>query len=344
MERQTIPISKVRTILGFIDLMIEIGAPVETWLELHRLPVNIHEDPNAFVPTKNFWDFLAFAIRKEDIKNLGFRLGQDRTYEMLGQQALSRMATAPTLLACIQEFARLMNCDYTAMKVWLTDAGDETVHLHTDKIFPAGSPGFFQTEWLALIGMVQVVRLFAGRRWQPNEVALQSKDELLPLACGFYPDVRFRIGQRGSYIAISKKLLSLGPHAEMIEVMGGLDPDPDQSSPRDPPVDFPESLNLLLKSYLRDGYPSVDLAAELAGISTRTLQRRLSERGLSYSRLVDRTRFELASKLLKSSDASSLEIAVETGYKDPSNFARAFRRLAGCSPREYRRRHAEGLR
>jgi len=32
----------------------------------------------------------------------------------------------------------------------------------------------------------------------------------------------------------------------------------------------------------------------------------------------------------------SLDIAQAAGYRDPSNFARAFRRIAGVSPREYR--------
>jgi AraC-like DNA-binding protein len=52
--------------------------------------------------------------------------------------------------------------------------------------------------------------------------------------------------------------------------------------------------------------------------------------------VVDRARFDVASRLLTESDASSLEVAYATAYSDPSHFARAFRRIAGVSPREYR--------
>ena len=75
----------------------------------------------------------------------------------------------------------------------------------------------------------------------------------------------------------------------------------------------------------------------MAATSVRTLQRRLQESGLSYSELVNELRFETAARLLRETDATALEIALEVGYEDPSHFSRAFKRLAGISPREYRR-------
>lgn len=85
-----------------------------------------------------------------------------------------------------------------------------------------------------------------------------------------------------------------------------------------------------------DGYPRLTLAAEIAGTSVRTLQRRLGARGSSYSELVDRARFDVASRMLTETDAPSIQIAQATAYTDPSHFARAFRRIAGVSPSEYR--------
>jgi AraC-like DNA-binding protein len=40
--------------------------------------------------------------------------------------------------------------------------------------------------------------------------------------------------------------------------------------------------------------------------------------------------------MLVETDARSIEIAQATAYSDPSHFARAFRRIAGLSPDEYR--------
>ena len=99
---------------------------------------------------------------------------------------------------------------------------------------------------------------------------------------------------------------------------------------------FPGALKAVLQSYFSDGYPDIKLAADISGTSVRTLQRHLKQFGVSYSNLVDQSRFESAVELLKNPEISNLDIAYAVGYEDPSNFARAFRRIAGVSPKEYR--------
>ena len=47
-------------------------------------------------------------------------------------------------------------------------------------------------------------------------------------------------------------------------------------------------------------------------------------------------RIDKAKKLLKQTDKTSGEIAKEVGYKDAHYFSFVFKKLQGCSPREYR--------
>ena len=47
-------------------------------------------------------------------------------------------------------------------------------------------------------------------------------------------------------------------------------------------------------------------------------------------------RMEKAKKLLRSTDHSSNQIAMEVGYKDPHYFGFVFKKTQGCNPREYR--------
>lgn len=47
-------------------------------------------------------------------------------------------------------------------------------------------------------------------------------------------------------------------------------------------------------------------------------------------------RMEKAKKLLRNTDKSSGEVALEVGYKDPHYFSFVFKKTQGCSPREYR--------
>lgn len=58
--------------------------------------------------------------------------------------------------------------------------------------------------------------------------------------------------------------------------------------------------------------------------------------GLSYSGLIDVARFENAVKLLRDSDAKVIDVAFASGYADPAHFTRAFRRISGVTPREFR--------
>jgi AraC-like DNA-binding protein len=58
--------------------------------------------------------------------------------------------------------------------------------------------------------------------------------------------------------------------------------------------------------------------------------------GTSYTKLVAETRIRLATKWIRKGKRSLPDIAQALGYNDPSNFSRAFRRVAGLSPRAFR--------
>ena len=85
-----------------------------------------------------------------------------------------------------------------------------------------------------------------------------------------------------------------------------------------------------------EGTISLESAARLLETTPRTLQRRLSRRGLCFRALVEQSRFEIAGALLRETDLKVQEIAARIGYSAPGGFARAFTRWAGCSPIAYR--------
>lgn len=78
------------------------------------------------------------------------------------------------------------------------------------------------------------------------------------------------------------------------------------------------------------------LAAK-TGTSQRTLQRRLSERSASFSRLVTDARIEVAAThLCKAKGPGLAEIAFIAGFSDQAHFARSFSRSVGTTPSSYR--------
>ena len=87
---------------------------------------------------------------------------------------------------------------------------------------------------------------------------------------------------------------------------------------------------------LSGGLPKKAVVARNLGVSERTLQRRLSDDGLTFQYLVEDTQRGLAKQLLKRTDYSLAEIAFLTGFSDQTTFSRAFKRWAGQTPRSYR--------
>ena len=106
------------------------------------------------------------------------------------------------------------------------------------------------------------------------------------------------------------------------------------------PAEFVASLSTVLRPYVLDENVTVEFAAALCDMSKRSLQRKLAEKGTRYAEVRDRARFDAAKRLLRDPARQVTDIAYALGYSDPTNFARAFRRIAGISPRQYRQAYA----
>ncbi|UHD17620.1 AraC family transcriptional regulator [Thiocapsa bogorovii] len=72
-------------------------------------------------------------------------------------------------------------------------------------------------------------------------------------------------------------------------------------------------------------------------MSERILQRRLAQSGSTYSQVVQGARFSIASDLMADSDLDITDIAFAACYDNAPHFSRAFKRLTGMTPRDYRR-------
>ena len=63
---------------------------------------------------------------------------------------------------------------------------------------------------------------------------------------------------------------------------------------------------------------------------------RLAQSGSTYSDIVQEARFSIASDLMADSDLNIADIAFAAGYENAPHFSRAFKRLTGMTPRDYR--------
>jgi AraC family transcriptional regulator, regulatory protein of adaptative response / methylphosphotriester-DNA alkyltransferase methyltransferase len=78
--------------------------------------------------------------------------------------------------------------------------------------------------------------------------------------------------------------------------------------------------------------------AEYIGVSPFYLERLFKEEMKETPReYLEKIRIHKAAFLLKNSHRTNLEICFEVGFRSPSNFYKAFRRVENCSPSHYRK-------
>ena len=126
----------------------------------------------------------------------------------------------------------------------------------------------------------------------------------------------------------------LDTHAKML-----LDQRPGPAGPADP-ADIVARVREAIESELRGGDPKLESVARRLAMSPRTLQRRLSDRGVLFNDVLDEMRFRAAKSYLAPGDIAGAEVAYLLGFAEPSSFNRAFKRWSGRTPTEYRRQVA----
>ena len=97
-----------------------------------------------------------------------------------------------------------------------------------------------------------------------------------------------------------------------------------------------EQVKGILKMFLAGQKPRLEDVALEMRVSSRTLQRRLLEEGITFHSLVEEARREMAQHYLRQPSLELNETAYLLGYEDPNSFIRAFHRWEGTSPGEWR--------
>ena len=77
-------------------------------------------------------------------------------------------------------------------------------------------------------------------------------------------------------------------------------------------------------------------------MSVRSLRRNLSLAGVTFSGPLEQVLFNSAIELLSNTQNKIIDVAFASGYADPAHFTRGFRRISGCTPREFRERRRNG--
>ncbi|GGL70791.1 AraC family transcriptional regulator [Wenxinia marina] len=190
----------------------------------------------------------------------------------------------------------------------------------------------------ALAGFARNMRRFVGPELRLEEVTFAHPCRLDAgrLAEWFGCPVRFDAPRTS--IAFAPDVLDLptrlGDPAVSRFLTAHLDAQLAALAPGDP---LERALAAHLSEALSTGVPRAGAVARALGMSERTLYRRLSDLGLTYQGVLERTQRSLAESLLAEGHHSLAEVAFLTGFSEQSSFSRAFKRWVGRPPGRFRR-------
>ena len=98
-----------------------------------------------------------------------------------------------------------------------------------------------------------------------------------------------------------------------------------------------ESIKWHARELMLSAAPRRDVVAERLGISTRTLDRRLKNAGISWQELLDGLRVQLAIEYLSDQELTVDKIAEKLGFSEIRAFQRRFKTWTGMTPSGYRK-------
>lgn len=311
----------------------DIGAPKETLLLRSEILPEWLSNPEHPIPLLSCYYFLDLMARKEGGYSAAIHAATYSRLEDLGSYG-QQLAKCQTVYEFIVQGTALYNTFTSGERLWLEDRPN-TVRIHHSG-FSNASHRNIGSNIFSLASSIMTLRLAMGHNWCPTEIGLPTLKVAKDLAL-FAPNSEPKLTESGAFYSICKSDL-IKPYASQelneADCEGNKKEEPFHALPLK--TDPLESIQQYLEISLPQGYPSINQTAAAIGISPRTLQRQLQAHNLQYAGLVDTVRMALAREWLQRTDKPISAISQALAYTKPSNFTRAFRRVNGVSPREYR--------
>ena len=295
------------------------------------------EEGDAYISMKNVAECLSIAAEKTQRNDFPLLLAsrQDLTSAALATLALR---TAPTLGDSFRDVVRFGQT-YAQSVNWILDTSE-----NREKLLISIDPGGLTPEQhrICSVFVLATTHKFVGAivGAPPNVervyFAFAKLDSAVPLSRHFRAPVEFEseiLGFEFVKGTLDKPLAMANPDLHTLVLNQLSEPGYQVNAPLD------KRVRTVIRSLLPTQKLNIEHVARSFGCSTRTLQRWLNDEvGVTYKVLVEEVRFELAQQFLGESNMSIVDISLAVGYSNPTNFTRGFKRVFGCSPREWRKR------
>jgi len=323
---KAIPLVRAKFVIAVVRAAERQGVRAVDLVDKVGIPQGVLDWPDSLIPSWYFHEILGWAVRMAGGTP---GLGRDTLNNVISREPdiFARLIqSASTLGEALESFQNNVCSEYAPMDLRI-EQRDGAVLVAAPAAY-AGNFASAAVELCEVTLMCKVVQAVLGRAWVPREVWLQAQADRRIEELDLLAESLVRFGAPSTGIVISQSLLT-SPVAP-----GSQRPAP--ATLPAPPSTFPESLREVIISCFPEGAVRIETVAKVVRLSVRTLQRKLADYGLTFSRLADHARFQFASRMLSAEGAKIIDVAFAVGYSDHAHFSRAFRRIAGVTPSRFR--------
>lgn len=318
--------------------LAEQGLLLPALLRLAGLPAGFFEQERILATTAELFALYRAIGEMSPDPGIGLKLGVEERIERYHPTAVVAVCSR-SYRDALQRMARYKQLTCPE-QIRVTKEGEETT---VEFIFTAAEE--IEPELLvdvALSWIFSVGRRGTGGQIVPLRLELArpaQNRELLEQHFGCR--VRYKAGRNALVFRDRDLDRPFVTHNE--ELLAALGPQLDNElAAQSKGLDLGEQVKHCLKRSLAGRRPTIQDVAQVLGMSSRTLQRRLGEGGLTFQKLVEDTRRELAHHYLRQSTVELSGVAFLLGYEDANSFFRAFHGWEGTTPGEWRGREDLG--
>ncbi|MDH4316703.1 MAG: AraC family transcriptional regulator [Gammaproteobacteria bacterium] len=315
---------------GFGDLVAKLGADPSAILGRAGLDPDVLSRSDEWVSFRSVVIAYETAALATNSGNFGIQLAGRRDLSFMGPMVLIFKYSKNLeqgLSSCIK-YVRAHNTGYTP----ILEVGRETAswQIRMDERLRAHADQWIEE---SLLTAINLTRIFLGESYLPQAVYCKhAQIEGTDYQKSFGNAIEFRAPFDG--IILNREDLKSPNPVDDQELYRFLLEYLDSRVLR-AGEDLSAAVRSLLLKLIPTGKFSVNVLADQLGMHRRTLQRRLSDAGLSYAELLDDCRSRMARRYLLSSNLPMSNLAHMLGYSDQSAFNHAFRRWHGMTPHQW---------
>lgn len=293
-------------------------------------------DPGIMVSDADYYDFLeTIACSDPNAIDLPLRVGASMRCEEYGVFGLAWKSATNLRGSCERaaRYARVL----TSVTTYEVRESAEGVYMHLHRDGDRSTLGLRMSNEASIASVAAISQEVSTTTFQPLAVYFKHEGPASAAAHEQHFNCPVRFATDRDALLIADDTMQAPNKVGDPSIVKFFDMHlEDKLSKFDDDASLERRVRMQIAQSLSQGVPTVSNIAAFFGMSGRTLQRRLSDRGYSFQVLVDESRRELAEQLLKETEYPLAEVAFMTGFSEQSAFNRAFKRWAGQTPRSYR--------